>query len=88
MNMGKNKNVMTIRVPEELKERIEKFSLLQGVSINQFALYSFTKELAELESNQFFRNELKSNKKELLKKFDNIMLSVPERKNPEWDELK
>ncbi len=88
MNMKKSRNVMTIRVPEELKERIERFSLLQGVSINQFALYSFTKELAELESNQFFRNELKSNKKELLKKFDNIMLSVPERKNPEWDELK
>lgn len=85
--MKKNSNVMTIRVPEELKDRIEKFALLQGVSINQFALYSFTKELAELESNQFFRNEIKNNKKELLKNFDNIMASVPARDNPEWDTL-
>ncbi len=85
--MKKNSNVMTIRVPEELKDRIEKFALLQGVSINQFALYSFTKELAELESNQFFRNELKNNKKELLKNFDNIMASVPAKDNPEWDTL-
>lgn len=85
--MKKNSNVMTIRVPEELKDRIEKFALLQGVSINQFALYSFTKELAELESNQFFRNELKNNKKELLKNFDNIMTSVPDRKNPDWDKI-
>lgn len=51
----KNRNVMTIRVPDELKERIEKFALLQGVSINQFALYTFTKELAELESNQLLK---------------------------------
>ena len=86
--MKKSSNVMTIRVPEELKDRIEKFALLQGVSINQFALYSFTKELAELESNQFFRNELKNNKKELLKNFDNIMESVPARDNPDWDALR
>lgn len=83
----KKSNVMTIRVPEELKERIEKFALLQGVSINQFALYSFTKELAELETNQFFRNELKNNKREILKKFDAIMDSVPERSNPDWDSI-
>ena len=43
------KNVMIIRVPEELKERIENIAVMQGVSINQFALYAFTKELAERE---------------------------------------
>jgi len=84
--MKKNSNVMTIRVPEELKNRIEKFALLQGVSINQFALYSFTKELAELESSQFFRNELKSNKREILMNFDAVMNSVPARENPDWDQ--
>lgn len=85
--MKKNRNVMTIRVPEDLKERIEKFALLQGVSINQFALYTFTKELAELETNKFFRNELKSKKKDTLKNFDLIMSSIPERENPEWDRI-
>jgi len=42
---NKKKNVLTIRVPEDLKVRIEKYSAMQGVSINQFALYAFTKEL-------------------------------------------
>jgi FAD synthase len=83
--MKRNSNVLTIRVPKELKTRIEKFSLLQGVSINQFALYSFTKELAELESNQFFRDELKSNKRDILKRFDQLLASVPEKENPSWD---
>ena len=86
--MKKNRNVMTIRVPEDLKDRIEKFALLQGVSINQFALYTFTKELAELEVNKFFRNELKSKKKETLKNFDLLMNTVPSRTNPDWDEIR
>ena len=86
--MKKNKNVMTIRVPEDLKERIEKFALLQGVSINQFALYTFTKELAELETNKFFRNELRSKKKETLNKFDLLMSSISERENPGWDKIR
>ncbi|MEA3415487.1 MAG: toxin-antitoxin system HicB family antitoxin [Thermodesulfobacteriota bacterium] len=85
--MKKNRNVMTIRVPEDLKDRIEKFALLQGVSINQFALYTFTKELAELETNKFFRNELRSKKKDTLKKIDLVMSSIPARKNPEWDKI-
>lgn len=86
--MKKNRNVMTIRVPEDLKDRIEKFALLQGVSINQFALYTFTKELAELETNKFFRNELKSKKKDTLKNFDLLMSSIPERENPGWDKIR
>lgn len=79
---------MTIRVPEDLKDRIEKFALLQGVSINQFALYTFTKELAELETNKFFRNELRSKKKETLNKFDLIMSSISEMENPGWDKIR
>ena len=86
--MKKNRNVMTIRVPEDLKGRIEKFALLQGVSINQFALYTFTKELAELEANKFFRNELKSKKKDTLNKFDLLMSSISERENPGWDKIR
>ena len=33
---------------------VEKVSALQGVSINQFALYAFTKEIAELEKQSYF----------------------------------
>lgn len=48
-----------MRVPEDLKKRIEKIAHSQGVSINQFALYAFTKELSELETNDYFQNFLK-----------------------------
>ncbi len=37
-------------------DSIESDALLQGVSINQFALYSFTKELAELENSSYLKN--------------------------------
>lgn len=35
-----NKNTLTIRVPEELKKRIETLAAQQGISINQFAMYA------------------------------------------------
>lgn len=79
-------NVMTIRVPEELKERIENTANLQGVSINQFALYAFTKELSELENSLYFKNRLKGKKREdIIRSFDAVMAKVPAREVPEWD---
>ena len=81
-------NVMTIRVPEELKDRIENTASLQGVSINQFALYAFTKELAELETSQHFKTYLKGKKRdEILRDFDSLMSRIPARDVPEWDSL-
>ena len=50
------KNVLTIRVPEDLINKIEKTASLQGVSINQFALYAFTKGISEMETSRFFQN--------------------------------
>jgi len=81
-------NVMTIRVPEELKERIENTAMLQGVSINQFALYAFTKELSELENSQYFKQFLKDKSKEdIIKGFDEVMGKVKNRTVEEWDRL-
>lgn len=82
------KNVMTIRVPEELKERIENTALLQGVSINQFALYAFTKELSELENSKYFRVFLKNKRKEdIVKGFDEVIGKIKNRTVDDWDKL-
>ena len=43
--MATKRNTLTIRVPEDLERRLEKVAALQGVSVNQFALYAFTKEM-------------------------------------------
>ena len=82
------RNTLTIRVPEELKNRIETLAAQQGISINQFAMFAFAKEIGELETGDFFRNITRGvDKKELFKRFDQILGNVPERDVPEWDEL-
>jgi FAD synthase len=83
---NKKRNILTIRVPRELKERIEKYSAMQGVSINQFALYAFTKEIGELEINRYFSTRLKEkNNQEILAGFDAVMEKIPDHPVPEWD---
>lgn len=86
--MASKKNTLTIRVPEDLKNRIEKMSALQGVSINQFALYAFTREIADLENRSYFDTVVgKIDKKRLLDAVDEVLASVPERPVPTWDQL-
>ncbi|TVQ95464.1 MAG: toxin-antitoxin system HicB family antitoxin [Spirochaetaceae bacterium] len=84
--MTTKRNTLTIRVPEDLKERIEKLATLQGVSINQFALCAFTEEIADLEASAYFRSVLKgTDKRSMLTEMDRILASIPERANPERD---
>jgi uncharacterized protein (DUF1778 family) len=86
--MASKRNTLTIRVPEDLKQRIEKLASLQGVSINQFALYAFTKEISELESGSYFNAIIQDvDKRQLLKDVDRILDSVPDRDMPEWDRI-
>jgi FAD synthase len=81
-------NTLTIRVPEELKERIENTAIMQGVSINQFALYAFTKELSELENSLYFQKHLKGTKRdEIIKGFDEAMAKVKAREVEDWDRI-
>jgi len=83
---NRKKNILTIRVPEDLKARIEKYSAMQGVSINQFALYAFTKELGQLETSRYFTEILREkNTQEILAGFDAVMDKVPKRRVPDWD---
>jgi len=82
----KHKNILTIRVPEELKERIETVAAQQGVSINQFALYAFTKELGEIGAANALR-ELRgsTDKKHMFARIDELLGSVPPRPVEAWD---
>ncbi len=87
----KNKaSVLTIRIPKRLKNEIEKVSDTQGVSINQFALFAFTKEIVEIEDNKYFQKILKNKTREqILNNYDNIMSSkkYAKKKVPEWDKI-
>ena len=86
--MAKGRNLLTIRVPEDLKARIERYSAMQGVSINQFAMYVFAKELGELESSRYFTNLLRNkNRQEVFARFDAVMNKIKSRPVPSWDRM-
>jgi hypothetical protein len=63
-------SVLTLRIPNELKHKIEKVADQQGVSINQLAMYAFTKEIQEMETyNQFSKYWKNKSKKDLFSDF-------------------
>ena len=83
-------SVLTIRVPHELKERIEFAAEQQGVSINQFALYAFTKQLSELEDSAYYKQFIRNKtRQDLLAGFDAAMGKVQYRlPDEDWDVLR
>ena len=86
--MSKNTNVLTIRVPRDLKERIEKMAEQQGVSMNQFAVYAFTREITALESAAYFKDQYTGKtESEIFADFDAVMGRMPKRRGPEWDRM-
>ncbi len=73
-------SVLTIRVPSDLKQRIDSIAEEQGVSINQLALYMFTKEISDLESRQKIARYWKGcSKKQIENDFDAVMKKVKNR---------
>lgn len=79
-------NIITVRIPEDLKKRIEKISKEQGISMNQFAMYALTKEAGELEANDWLKEYLKGkNKADIYEGFNEAIEAVRERSLPDWD---
>ncbi len=86
--MKAKSSVLTIRVPRELKHKIEQIADRQGVSINQLALYAFTKEIKEIEVSDFFIRYLKNKgRKQILADFDSVMGKIGHGEISEWDKL-
>ena len=69
--MKNKQSTLIIRLPNELKHKVELMAEEQGVSLNQFALYAFTKEVIQTETHSYFRDIWKNkSKKEILGNFD------------------
>ncbi len=56
-------SVLKIRVPAKFKQRIVRIAEEQGVSVDQLAMYMFTKGLGNLEDGQHISNIGKDIKK-------------------------
>jgi hypothetical protein len=81
-------DVLTLRIPAELKQRIALVAEEQGVSINQLAMYIFTKEIGNLEAGQQIAKYWQGyTKDEIMHGFDEVMEKVKSRDVPAWDKL-
>ncbi len=81
-----NTQVVTLRMPKELKRRLERQAKYQGVSINQLANYLMTVQLTHLESISILESRLEKKSIPSLKnKVREMLDQVPERDVPDWD---
>lgn len=87
--MSKNASVLTLRIPRELKHKIKKIASQEGVSINQLAMYFFTKEVENMKTHQFFAKCYEGREKEkLIESAKNVLAKVQKRsRNPVWDSI-
>lgn len=92
---------LTIRVPHELKEKITLVAEHQGISVNQLAMYLFTKEITRIilssEEDQWkkLKSDYLSNKteEEIVLGFEKVLNKIKSYhgKNnielPDWDKI-
>jgi hypothetical protein len=65
---------------EDLSQYIALIAEEQGVSINQLAMYMFTKEIAHLDSGQHITEFWKGyTKDEIIREFDEVMKKIKSR---------
>jgi len=80
--------VVTLRMPKELKRRLDREAKYQGVSLNQLANYLVNVQLTHLESVSLLESRLeKKSIRSLKTKAKKILDNVPERVVPSWDSI-
>ncbi len=79
--------VVTLRVPVELKIRLEYEAKQQGVSLNNLANYFLTTQLSQIEAISTIEARIsKKNISNLKSKVKKILASVPKKSSlPAWD---
>jgi len=87
--MSKSTQVVTLRIPVELKSRLENEAHLQGVSMNNLANYMLTTQISQIEVLSAL--EARASKKDitsLKSKVSKILESVQKNADmPEWDKI-
>ena len=87
-------STVTLRIPKELKHRLEDAAKQQGVSLNQFALYILSSEVTRLEVHEDpawqeldekYQSE-KSNQ-QVLTDARQVLSKVGKKSVPVWDRL-
>jgi len=81
--------VVTLRIPIELKARLDQQARVQGVFVNNLANYLLTTQLSQIETLSVIEQRLQGrNLSDLKKKVNGLLDKVPHKSNlPEWDSL-
>ena len=83
-----NTQVVTLRLPKDLKRRLEREAKYQGVSINQLTSYLLNSQLTQLESISILESRIsKKSVKSLKRKAKKILSKTPSREVPDWDKI-
>ena len=79
-------NIVTLRVPWELKKRLEREAKIQGVSINQLSTYLLNEQLTKIETLSNLERRLSKKSISALKvKVNDILNKIPSKKVEDWD---
>jgi predicted DNA-binding protein len=80
--------VVTVRMPRELKQRLEQEAKYQGVSLNQLTNYLLNVQLTQMEAVSSLESRLaQKSLPGLKKKVRRILDRVPDRPAPSWDAI-
>ena len=87
--MSKSTQVVTLRIPVELKSRLESEAHLQGVSMNNLANYMLTTQISQIEvlsvlEARISRKDMASLKTKVVKVLESVQVNT---EVPEWDKV-
>ncbi len=83
-----NTKVVTLRMPVELKKRLQREAKYQGVSLNQLTNYLLNVQLTQIETISALESRLsRKSISKLQTKVSNILQNVPSGPVPEWDSI-
>lgn len=73
------KSTFSLRLPDEMREKIEREAKLNHVSINQYIVYVLTKELSYREAERALKNRIRQalSRNEALELLDAVVPDVP-----------
>lgn len=73
------KATYTLRLPEELQKKIKKESARSEMSINQYILYTLTKDIAYKEAARILKSHIKQapSREEALKLLESVVPDIP-----------
>ena len=87
--MSKSTQVVTLRIPVELKARLENEAHLQGVSMNNLANYMLTTQISQIEvlsalETRASKKDIPSLKLKVAKVLESVQHNIDV---PEWDKV-